>query len=59
VTESVKTSLIAHDSKFDLSSYVNTKLHEYTIKFHCQNHPVLSGLLLLAAFSKLSGEPYE
>jgi len=26
------------------------KLHEHTIKFHSQNHPSLSGLLLLAAF---------
>ena len=29
VTESVKTGLIFHDNRF------NTKLHKYTIKFHC------------------------
>ena len=34
-------------------------IDECTVKFHCQNHTGLSGLFLLAAFSKLSGEPYE
>ena len=29
------------------------------IKFHNQNQLYLSGLLLLAAFSKNSGNPYE
>jgi len=37
----------------------NTKIHQYTIKFHCQNEVVLGGLLLLAAFLQPIGDPYE
>ena len=37
----------------------NTKLHECTIRFQCQTWPVITGLLLLAAFSWPSGDPYE
>jgi len=32
---------------------------KFTIKFHSQSYPGLSGLLLLAAFLKPTGEPYE
>jgi len=55
VTEFAKTGLITCDRRLDFS----LQTHEYTIKFHCQNHRGLNGLLLLAVFSKLSGEPYE
>ena len=40
-------------------SVINTKTHQYTIKFHCQNEEVLGGLLLLAASSQPIGDPYE
>ena len=33
--------------------------YEWTNKFHIQNKPHLSGLLLLAAFLKHSGDLYE
>ena len=36
-----------------------TKLHECTIRFQCQIWPVITGLLLLAAYSWPSGDPYE
>jgi len=60
VTISAKTSLIAHDRKFNFF-FANTKTHQYTIKFHCQNEEVLGGLLLLllAAFSQPIHDPYE
>jgi len=38
-----------------LLSQTQSIIDECTIKFHCQNHTGLSGLFLLAAFSKLSG----
>ena len=59
VTGSEKISLIVHLSRFDFSSwaegYVNKLLNFIfrTIKLH------LSGLLLLAAFQKHSGNLYE
>ena len=34
-------------------------VHEWTKKFHIQNKLHLSGLLLLAAFLKHSGDVYE
>ena len=37
----------------------NTKIHQYTIKFHCQNEEVLGDLLLLAASFQPIGDPYE
>ena len=37
--------------------HINTKLHEYTIRFQCQTWPVITGLL--AAYSWPSGNPYE
>ena len=37
----------------------NTKTHQCTIKFHCQNEVVLGGLLLLAAFLQPTDNPYE
>jgi len=37
----------------------NTKTHQYTFKFHCQNEEVMGGLLLLAASSQPIGDPYE
>ena len=52
-----KTGLIAHKRKFNFLS--QTKTHQYTIKFHCQNEVVLGGLLLLAAFSQPIGDPYK
>ena len=57
VTGSTKTVLIAQDRKFNF--FTQTKLNECTIKFHCHSLPEWSGLLLLAAFSEHSGEPYE
>ena len=57
VTQSDKTGLIAYDSKFDF--LLNTKLHQYTIKFQCNNQQGFSTLLLLAAFIKPSGKPHE
>ena len=39
--------------------HTNTKLHEFTIRFQCQTWPVITGLLLLAAFSWPSGNPYK
>ena len=36
----------------------NTKTHQYTIKFHCQNEEVLGGLLLLAASFQPIGDLY-
>ena len=59
MTGSAKTSYITHDRKFNFFSATNTKTHQYTIKFHCQNSVDLSGLLLLAAFSKPNGNLYE
>ena len=51
------TILTTHDNRFD---FYQEHKHEYTIKFHCQNQPgFMSGLLLLAAFPKPSGELYE
>jgi len=58
VTGSAKTGLIAHDRKFSFFA-TNTKAHQYTIKFHCQNEEVLGGLLLLATSSQPIGNPYE
>ena len=58
VTGSGKTNLIAHDRKFNFFA-TNTKTHQYTVKFHCQNKVVLGGLLLLAAFSQPIGNLYE
>jgi len=57
VTGSAKSGLIAHDRKFNFF-VTNTKTHQYTINFHCQNE-VLGGLLLLAATSQPIGNPYE
>ena len=56
MTGSAKTGLIAHDRKFN---FFVTKMHQYTIKFYCQNEEVLGGLLLLAASSQPIGDPYE
>ena len=39
--------------------HTSTKLHECTVRFQCQTLPVITGLLLLAAFSWPSGDPYE
>jgi len=39
--------------------FTNTKLHECTIRYQCQTWPVITGLFLLAAYSWLSGNPYE
>ena len=39
-------------------SLQNTKLHEWTTQFYNQNQVDLSGLVLLAAFLKPSGDPY-
>ena len=58
VTGSAKTGLIAHDRKLNFF-VTNTKTHQYTTKFHCQNEEVLGGLLLLAASSQSIGDPYE
>ena len=57
VTGSAKTGLISHDIKVQFFA-TNTKTHQCTIKFHCQNEVALSGLLLLAAFSQPIGNPY-
>ena len=35
----------------------NTKTHQYTVKFHCQNEVVLGGLLVLAAFPQATDDP--
>ena len=51
VTGSVKTGLIAQDSKLDFFAQIRTKLYECTIKFHCHSLLEESGLLLLTAFS--------
>ena len=53
-----KTGLIAHDRKFNFFA-TNTKIHQYTIKFVYQNEEVMAGLLLLAAFLRHIGDPYE
>ena len=37
----------------------DTKIHQYTIKFHYKNEAALSGLVLLAAFSQPTGDLYE
>ena len=58
MTGSAKTSLIAHDRKFNFF-VTNSKTHQYTIKFHCQNEEVLGDLLLLTAFPQLIGDLYE
>ena len=58
MTGSAKTGFIAHDRKFNFF-VTNTKTHQYTIKFHCQNEEVLGGLLLLATSSQPIGDPYE
>jgi len=39
--------------------HTNTKLHECTIRFQCQTWPVKAGLLLLAAYSWPSDDPYQ
>jgi len=49
----MKTGLIAYDSRFDFSSQT---LHEHIIKI---SQSGLSGLLLLAAFPKITGKPYK
>ena len=38
VTGSTKTVLIAQDRKFDFF-HTNTKLNQWTIKFHCHSRP--------------------
>jgi len=58
VTRSDKQGLIAHDRKSNFF-HTNTKLHECTIRFQCQTWPVITGLLLLAAYSWPSGDLYE
>ena len=45
-----ESSLITHDIRFVFFFIKNTELCEHTITFHCQNHPVLSGLLWLVVF---------
>jgi len=55
VIRSDKKGLIAHNQFF----HTNTKLNECTIRFHCQTWPVITGLLLLAAYSWPSVDPYE
>ena len=54
MTDSGKSGLITHDSKFDFSHK-----HKATIKFQCHNQHGCSGLLLLAAFIKATGKLYE
>jgi len=58
VTGSTKTGLITHNCRFDFFFFFkNSKLYEHTIKFHNPSHSGLSGLLLLAAFPKPTGNP--
>ena len=38
--------------------HTTIKLHECTIRFKCQTWPVITGLLLLAAYSWPFGDPY-
>ena len=59
VTGSAKSSLIVHDRKLNFFGTSNTKIHQYTIKFHYQNEAALSGLALLAAFYQPTSDPYE
>jgi len=58
VTWSDKKGLIAHDRKSNLFTQ-NTKLHECTIRFQCQTWPLITGLLLLAAYFWPSIDPYK
>ena len=51
-----KTGLIAHASRFDFSPSTQNYMKKTTY-FHNQNQLDLSGLLLLAAFPKPSGNP--
>jgi len=37
----------------------NIKIHQYSIRYHYQNEAALSGVVLLAAFSQPTGDPYE
>ena len=55
MTRSDKKGLITHDRKSNFF-HKNEKLHKCTIRFQC---PVITGLLLLAAYSWPSGDSYE
>ena len=57
VTQSEKTGLIAHVSRFDFSPRTQSYMNKLS-KFHNQNQLDLSGLVLLAAFPKPSSDPY-
>ena len=59
MTRSDKKGLIAHDRKCNFFTQIYTKLHECTIRFQCQTWPVITGLLLLAAYSWPSGDSYK
>ena len=48
VTGSAKTGLITHNRKPFFGT--NTKIHQYTIKFHYQNEAALSGLFCWLLF---------
>jgi len=54
-----KANLIAHERKLKFLAQTHAKIHQYTIKFHYQNEAAMSGLVLLAAFSQHTGDPYK
>ena len=56
MTRSDKKGLIPHNKK---SNFFTAKLHECTIRFQCQTWPVITDLLLLAAYFQPSGNLYE
>ena len=45
--------------KFQFFTQIPAKLHGCTIKFQCQIWPVITGLLLLAAYFWPSGDSYD
>ena len=58
MTESGKTGLIDHDSRFDFLPRTQSYMNKLS-NFDNQNQLDLSGMLLLAAFPKHSGELYK
>ena len=57
MTRSDKKGLIAHNRKSNFFTQIQS--YTCTIRFQCQTWPVITGLLLLAAYSWPSGDPYE
>ena len=59
VTRSDKKGLIAHNRKSNFFTQIQSYMNALAIRFQCQTWPVITDLLLLAAYSWPAGNPYE